>query len=298
MRVLLAGASGPIGAALAEELDRGGHEVRRLVRREPRDVTEYQWRPAEGQVPAEAIEWAEGVVSLSGAPLGRLPWTRSYRREIYYSRVSATRTIARAIERASAPPAVWVSGSATGFYGDRPGEQLTEDVAAGEGFLAGVVERWERATARADDVTRVVHARTGVVMTQGGALGPLALATRLGAGATIATGRHQLPWISLRDEARAIVHLLERSELSGPVNLTGPEPATWDDMTRALARALRRPHLFRLPEWLLRLVMEEEAEGMLLPHQRIVPERLRADGFEFRHQAVQDAAAPASRLPP
>ena len=293
MRVLLAGASGPIGAALAEELDRGGHEVRRLVRREPRDVTEYQWRPAEGQVPAEAIEWAEGVVSLSGAPLGRLPWTRSYRREIYYSRVSATRTIARAIAHASTPPAVWVSGSATGFYGDRPGERLTEEAAAGEGFLAGVVERWERATARADDVTRVVHARTGVVMTQGGALGPLALATRLGAGATIATGRHQLPWISLPDEARAIVHLLERSELSGPVNLTGPEPATWDDMTRALARALRRPHLFRLPEWLLRLVMGEVAEEMLLPDQRIVPERLRADGFEFRHQAVQDAVAAA-----
>lgn len=293
MRVLLAGASGPIGAALAQELDRGGHEVRRLVRREPRDVTEYEWRPAEGQIPAEAVEWADGVVSLSGAPLGRLPWTRSYRREIYDSRVSATRTIARAVEHASAPPSVWVSGSATGFYGDRPGEVLTEDATAGEGFLAGVVLRWERATARADDVTRVVHARTGVVMTQGGALGPLALATRLGAGSTVGTGRHRLPWISLPDEARAIVHLLERSELSGPVNLTGPEPAQWDDMTRTLARALRRPHLFRLPAWLLRLVMGEVAEEMLLPDQHIVPERLLADGFEFRHRTVQDAVVAA-----
>lgn len=293
MRILVAGASGLIGSALQQELRADGHEVRTLVRREPRDATEYAWQPADGQVAAEAIEWADGVVSLSGAPLGRLPWTRGYRREIYQSRVSATRTIARAVAAADQPPEVWVSGSATGVYGDRPGEVLTEESTAGEGFLAGVVTRWEAATARADDVTRVVHIRTGLVMADGGALAPLQLATRLGAGAAVGTGRQQWPWISLEDEARAIVHLLAHSSLSGPVNLTGPQAATSADITRTLARELHRPHLFRLPAWLLRLVLGEPADEMLLPDQRIVPARLEADGFTFRHATAQEAVAAA-----
>lgn len=293
MRILIAGASGLIGTALQDDLLLGGHEIRTLVRREPRDGTEYRWQPAEGQLPAEAVAWADGVVSLSGAPLGRLPWTQKYRREIYFSRVTATRTIARAIAAAEDPPRVWVSGSATGYYGHRPGEVLTEDSPAGDGFLAGVVTRWERATARADDVTRVVHVRTGLVMADGGALAPLQLATRLGAGSTIGTGRQQWPWISLTDEARAIVHLLAHSELAGPVNLTGPQPATSGEITRALARSMHRPHVFRLPTWLLRLVLGEPAEEMLLPDQLIVPARLQADGFVFTHPTAEEAVAAA-----
>ena len=293
MKVLLAGASGPIGRAVRDALRADGHHTRALVRHAPTGSEEYEWHPADGQVPIEAIEWADGVVSLSGASLGRLPWTRAYRREIYHSRVSATRTLALAIAATPRRPRVWVSGSATGYYGDRPGELLTEESGPGEGFLAGVVKRWEAATAAADDVTRVVHARTGVVMTEGGALGPLALATRLGAGASIGSGGHLLPWISLEDEARAIVHLLAASSLSGPVNLTGPVPATWDDLTRSLARELHRPHLLRLPAPFLRLVMGEVAEEMLLPDQRVVPARLEADGFTFRRRTVQEAVAAA-----
>ncbi|WP_152188161.1 TIGR01777 family oxidoreductase [Georgenia satyanarayanai] len=295
MRILVSGASGLIGSALQKELRADGHEVRTLVRREPRDASEYEWRPDEGLLPAAAVEWADGVVTLSGAPLGRLPWTRAYRREIYRSRVTATRTVARAIATSASPPQVWVSGSATGFYGDRPGTVLTEDSGPGDGFLAGVVLRWEAATERADDVTRVVHVRTGLVMADGGALAPLQLATRLGAGASIGTGRQQWPWISLTDEARAIVHLLAHSELSGPVNLTGPQAATSADITRALAREMHRPHLFRLPAWFLRLVLGEPAEEMLLPDQRILPTRLQADGFTFRHATAEEAVAAAVR---
>lgn len=293
MRILVAGASGFIGTALRRELEADGHEVRALVRRPARDATEYEWQPAEGRIPIVAVEWADGVVNLSGAYLGRVPWTRAYRREIYFSRVTATRTIARAIAAADDPPRVWVSGSATGYYGHRPGELLTEDSPAGEGFLAGVVSRWEAATARADDVTRVVHIRTGVVLADGGSLSPLLLATRLGAGATIGTGQQLWPWISLEDEVAAIVHLLTRSELSGPVNLTGPEPAPSAEITRLYARAMRRPHLLRVPGWLLRLVVGEPADEILLPDQRVVPTRLLADGFEFRHPTAQEAVAAA-----
>ncbi len=293
MRILVAGASGFIGTALRRELEADGHEVRALVRRPARDATEYEWQPAEGRIPIVAVEWADGVVNLSGAYLGRVPWTRAYRREIYFSRVTATRTIARAIAAADDPPRVWVSGSATGYYGHRPGELLTEDSPAGEGFLAGVVSRWEAATARADDVTRVVHIRTGVVLADGGSLSPLLLATRLGAGATIGTGQQLWPWISLEDEVAAIVHLLTRSELSGPVNLTGPEPAPSAEITRLYARAMRRPHLLRVPDWLLRLVVGEPADEILLPDQRVVPTRLLAEGFEFRHPTAQEAVAAA-----
>lgn len=293
MRILLAGASGLIGTALKSELGSDGHEVRALVRRPARDDTEYQWRPGEGHLPDEAIEWAQGVVSLSGAPLGRLPWTRNYRREIYYSRIDVTRTIAGAIAAAPTPPQVWVSGSAVGYYGDRPGEVLTEDSPAGEGFLAGVCTRWEAATAPAREATRVACVRTGLVMADGGALAPLLLATRLGAGSTIGTGRQQWPWIALADEARAIAHLLTASQLSGPVNLAGPEPATAGRVTRTLAKQMHRPHLFRLPAWLLRLVMGEPAEEMLLPNQQMVPQRLQEDGFEFRYPTAEQAVAAA-----
>src|SRR5690606_9543539 len=175
----------------------------------------------------------------------------------------------------------------------RPGELLTEDSPAGEGFLAGVVSRWEAATARADDVTRVVHTRTGVVLADGGSLSPLLLATRLGAGATIGTGQQLWPWISLEDEVAAIVHLLTRSELSGPVNLTGPEPAPSAEITRLYARAMRRPHLLRVPDWLLRLVVGEPAAQVLLPVPRVLPTRLLADGFESSHPASQEAVAAA-----
>lgn len=291
MKILIAGASGLIGTALQAELE--GHEVRTLVRREPSGAEEYRWRPEELRVPQEAIEWADGVVSLSGAPLGRLPWTRNYRREIYHSRISATRTLATAIAAADDPPRVWVSGSAVGFYGDRPAEVLTEDSPPGEGFLSGVTQRWETATSAADDVARVVHIRTGLVMAGKGALAPLLLATRLGAGSTIGTGQQHWPWISLTDQARAIAHLLTESHLSGPVNLSGPDPVPSVELTRALARQMRRPHLFRLPVWLLRAVLGEPAEEMLLPDQHVLPERLLADGFRFRHPTAEEAVAAA-----
>lgn len=293
MKVLVAGASGLIGTALQQVLREGGHQVRSLVRREPRNVAEYGWQPDEGQVPVEAIAWADGVVSLSGAALGRLPWTAGYRRTLYRSRVDTTRTLATAIAAAAEPPSVWVSGSAVGFYGNRPGEVLTEQAVAGQGFLAGLVTRWEAATDVARAATRVVHARTGIVLAQGGALQPLFLTTRLGAGARIGTGRQHWPWISLTDEASAIAHLLTESSLDGPVNLAAPRPASAEEITRSLAQVMGRPHLLRLPARLLELVMGEPAEELLLADQQVVPRRLLDDGFEFRQPKLAEAVEAA-----
>lgn len=289
MRILLAGASGLIGSEVA--LRATGHETRTLVRRAPRDEREYAWEPDAGILTAAAVEWADVVISLSGASLARLPWTARYREEILRSRIETTSTIAKAIASADAPPSAWISASAVGYYGDRPGDVLTEAAARGEGYLADVVTAWEQATAVAADRTRVVHARTGLVLARGGALRPLILTTRLGLGASVGNGRQHWPWIGLGDEARALLHLATASELAGPVNLVGPTPATATDITRAIARALHRPHLLRLPRFALTAAMGLAAHELLLSDQRVVPQALQEDGFAFSTPTVDQAVA-------
>jgi len=283
MRVLLAGASGSIGRAVRSLLAERGHETMTLVRREARRPDERQWRPAVGTVPADAIAWAEGVISLSGAPLTRLPWTKAYREQILASRVASAGALAMAIAGAAPAdrPAAWVSGSAVGIYGDRPGEALTEDSPRGTGYLAEVVARWEAAAGAARDATRLVTARTGVVLSAGGALRPLVLAARLGLPTVIGTGDQTWPWIALADEAAAIVHLLETSELDGPVNLVSPEGATAGAVTDAIARRLGRGLRLRVPASLAHLALGAAADDLLLADQRVVPARLAADGFAF-----------------
>jgi uncharacterized protein (TIGR01777 family) len=294
MRILLAGASGLIGSEVAR-LAAGEHDLRRLVRRPPVADDEIQWDPSTGAVPQTAVDDADAVISLSGASLARLPWTRRYRDRILHSRVSTTSALARAIATSSSPPPVWVSASAVGIYGDRPGETLTEDAGAGTGFLTEVVDAWERATSAAAGSTRIVHARTGLVLARGGALTPLLLATRLGLGATIGNGRQHWPWISLVDEARALLHLVTDSRLAGAVNLAGPTPATSKEITTELARALHRPHLLRVPAFALRAGTGMAADALLLPDQRVEPARLLADGFEFSTPTVRSAIETALR---
>ncbi|WP_460784958.1 TIGR01777 family oxidoreductase [Microbacterium tumbae] len=292
MRILLAGASGLIGSEVARHAA-GDHEVRALVRRAPSRDHEARWDPADGEIPQRAVDEADAVISLSGASLSRLPWTRGYREEILRSRVTATTTIARAIAASRTPPSVWVSASAVGIYGDRQGETLSESAPRGSGYLSDVVAAWEASTAAAAGSTRIVHARTGLVLAGSGALKPLLLTARLGLGATVGNGRQHWPWISLEDEARAILHLATASRLSGPVNLTGPATAISKDVTTALARAVHRPHLFRLPAFALRAAMGRAADELLLADQRVEPARLRADGFAWRTPTVEDAVAAA-----
>ena len=295
MRILLTGASGLVGPEVARRAA-GDHEVRRLVRREP-GADEYRWDPSAGTLPTEAIEWADAVISLSGASLARLPWTAEYRAEILRSRTDATGTIARVVSEASSPPQVWVSASAVGIYGDRPGETLTEESAPGTGYLADVVRAWERACAPASASTRVVNARTGLVIAKGGALKPLVLTTRFGLGAAIGDGRQHWPWVGLADEARALLHLATASALSGPVNIVGPEQATSREVTTALAQALRRPHLLRLPRFALKAAMGLAAEELLLADQAVVPEALLEEGFVFEETSAAQAVAVAVTRP-
>jgi uncharacterized protein len=295
LRILISGASGFIGTELRRQLARENHEVLTLVRRQPRDATEVNWAPAAKVIDFRVFDDVDAVINLSGASTGRIPWTRGYKKQLRESRVQSTRALAEAMNMASTPPRVFISASAVGYYGNRPGERLTETSAKGTGFFADLVHDWEQAAALAPEKTRVVNTRSGIVVGRGGgALAPLLLLTRFGLGARMGSGGQHWPWISLYDEAAAIRHLLT-SELRGPVNLAGPTPATSDRITTELARAMHRWHKLALPEPLLSAVLGEAARELLLASQKVVPLRLQEDGFEFRHTRVEDAIAAAVR---
>lgn len=293
MRVVVAGASGFIGRELTAQLEADGHTVLKLSRSAPRSDTEFLWLPEAFTVDPRAIEGADAVINLAGASTGRLPWTRSYKREILYSRVRGTQTLVEAMGRVDNPPTILLNGSAVGYYGDRPHEILTERATKGTGFLADVVEAWEKAAQLAPEGTRVVTFRTGVVVGKGGAFTPLIPLTRAGLGARFGSGRQNWPWISLHDEAAAIRHLLT-SKLDGVVNLAGPTPATSKQITDALADALGRWHPWVVPEFAVKL-LGEAGHDLLLLSQNVVPERLLADGFTFRHETAREAIAQLAR---
>jgi uncharacterized protein (TIGR01777 family) len=289
LRVLVAGASGLIGTELVQQLTAAGHTVQRLVRRPPRGEHEFSWAPDAKIIDFRLLESVDAVINLSGAPLTHLPWTARYKQQILRSRVKATQALVEAMSMASSPPPVFLSGSAVGFYGDRPGETLTEESPRGTGFLADVVVEWEGAATLAPARTRTVLLRTGVVLAPGGgALQPLTLATRFGLGSTVGHGTQHWPWIGLHDEAAAIVHLLT-STLEGPVNLAGPTPATSEEITRRLAADLHRPHVLKLPEAVVGVGMGEMGRELLLPSQKVVPAKLEEDGFVFRHRTSDEA---------
>ena len=277
-----------VGSELKRQLEADGHEIVSLVRRAPSSPSEIVWNPAAGGVPQSAIESADAVINLSGASLGKLPWLPGYKRKIVQSRLQTTGTLAAAINAAASPPAVFLSASAVGIYGDRPGEVLTEASPPGVGFLSDLVEQWESAAQVTNATTRVVTLRTGLVLGDGGSAAPIVALSRIGLGSRLGNGRANWPWISIHDEAAAIRHLLT-STLSGPVNLTGPAPATSDDITRYVAKKLHRPYIFRIPRWVIVAALQQAGTLLLLTSQDVSPQRLVADGFVFRDAIAQQA---------
>lgn len=289
--VLIAGGSGFIGSELTRQLEQAGDTVLRLVRRPARTPSERSWDPEAGWIKTSLVEGVDAVVNLSGASISRLPWTLPYKREILQSRLQATGTLVQAIQRAENPPAVFLSGSAVGFYGDRPGELLTESSVQGSGFLAKVTEAWERAAAPAAARSRVVTLRTGLVVGRGGgALKPLTLLAKAGLAGPVGSGEQIWPWVSLHDEAAAIRHLLD-SELAGPVNIVGPEPVPAATVVRELAESLHRPYWLPAPSWALKAALADAGRDLLLADQNVSSQKLTADGFTFRDTTFDAALA-------
>lgn len=288
-RIVISGASGLIGTALASSLRADGVDVATLVRRPPRDASEIQWSPGDKELDPDVLAGADAVVALGGASVGRLPWTPRYRRELIESRLSATRTIATAVRALRDDAPALVSASAVGYYGSAPGETLTEDSLAGDTFLAQLCVRWEQEAQRAGEDARVALVRTASIIHRRGVLKPLIQLTRFGVAGPIGPGTQIWPWISLDDEVRGIRHVIDQ-RLEGPINFTGPTRATANDIGRALARKMGRPFWLPVPTWALRLVLSADAaDSLLVVDADARPNVLERSGFEFTHTTAQQA---------
>lgn len=286
MKVGVTGSSGLIGSTLVPVLRAQGHDVVRFVRGPSTAAGERSWDGAE--LPPGAVADLGTVVHLAGAGVGDRRWTASYRRQVLESRLQGTSAVARAVAQARTP--VLLSASAIGFYGDTGDALVDERGACGTGFLAEVCAQWEGATAPAQATARVVHLRTGIVLSaRGGALRKQLPFFKAGLGAPLGSGRQWLSWISLTDEVAAICHLLT-ADVAGPVNLVAPEPVTNRTFTKALGKALHRPTLpVPVPGFALRLALGGFADEGVLAGQRLVPRALTASGFTFQHRDVGSA---------
>lgn len=294
MRILVSGASGLIGTALTSSLRSQGHTVVRLVRRPAGGPDEITWDPAAATLAPDALDGVDAVVNLSGAGIGDKRWTDTYKRELLDSRLRTTGLLARTIAGAAQRPAVFLSGSAIGWYGPRGDEELDESSAPGQSFLADICHQWEAATAPASDAgVRTVQLRTGIVLSPtGGALKKQLPLFKLGLGGTFGSGRQWQSWISIDDEVGAIAHLLT-ADVEGPVNLTAPLPVTNREFTKTLGKVLGRPTVLPIPSFGPKLLLGGElADALLFTGQRVLPKQLAASGYTFAHPTLEVALRP------
>jgi uncharacterized protein len=289
MKVVVTGISGFIGSALAERLRVQGHEVIGVSRRPGPDT--IVWDLAARTIDTAAFAGVDAVVHLAGETIdGR--WTGAKKQRVRESRVVGTTLVASAAAAVADGPAVLVSASAVGYYGDRGDEVLTERSGPGSGFLAGVCLEWEAAARlAAEGGVRVATTRSGIVLSSaGGALARMLLPFRLGAGGRIGSGDQVWSWITIDDEVAALDHLLH-NDIEGPVNLTAPAPVPNREFVRLLAQALHRPALLPAPAFALRLALGDTADELLLASADVRPEVLTASGFTFSHPTLEVALA-------
>ena len=286
-RIAITGASGLIGTALSGHLRNEGHSVLRFVRREAKSSDEIRWDPKSGEVDLAKLAGVNAVIHLAGAGVGDKRWSSKYRAEILNSRLLGTTAIAQAV--AAIKPEVFISASAIGWYGETGNRAVTEADKPGHDFLATVCREWEHAADLAGDV-RTVKIRTGLVLDPtGGALGRMLPLFKFGLGGKLGSGKQWWSWITMHDQVKAITHLLD-STISGPVNLTSPNPVTNSQFTAALARALHRPALFPAPAFALKLALGGFSTEVL-GSKKVIPQVLLNDGFVFDYPQIPDALA-------
>ena len=291
MRIAITGASGLIGTALTKSLVADGHEVIKLVRSPATAPDQLRWDLIQGVENAQALNGIDALVHLAGAGVGDKRWSEQYKREIRESRVSGTQTIARTLASLSNPPKVLISASAIGWYGDTGSTAVDETAPAASGFLPEVVRLWEQAADPAREAgIRVVHPRTGLVMSRaGGALSKLIPLFKFGLGSPLGNGKQYWSFISLSDEVKAIRYLINKTEISGPVNLTAPTPVTNLEVSRTLAKLLHRPMLpIGVPSPIMKTALGEFSQEVL-GSARVIPAVLQRNGFGFDHPTIASA---------
>ena len=292
MIIAVTGSTGLVGSPLVEALEAEGQVVRRMVRRPVREeAQEIRWDPAAGTIDAAALSGVDAVVHLAGENIAAHRWTESFKAKIRDSRVRGTRLLCDTIASLTSKPAVLVSASAVGYYGNRGDEPVDESSPPGRGFLADVCHEWEVATHPARDAdVRVANLRIGVVLApRGGALGKMLPPFKLGLGGVVGSGEQYLSWIAIDDLVRVIRFALHAAALAGAANAVAPEPVTNREFTKTLGRVLGRPTVFPMPAAAARLAFGEMANEMLLGGVRAQPRALSAAGFEFAYPQLEPA---------
>jgi hypothetical protein len=301
MKVVIAGGTGFIGSALIRHLLAAKHSLVLLTRSPAPARSIYssgnstsliidQWNGTSPGAWTQHLEGADAIINLAGESLAAGRWTKARKERILSSRINATRVIVDAIHQCARKTSVLINASAVGFYGDVPSGDVTEEHPAGKGFLAEVCSRWEDEGRKAESLgMRVVFPRTGIVLDRtGGALAKLALPIKLYVGGPLGSGKQWMPWIHLEDEIRAIVFALENQNITGPINLTAPNPVTNKELVSSIAKVLHRPAWAPAPSFALRLILGEMSE-MLLRGQRAIPNKLLQAGFEFKYNQIDQA---------
>jgi hypothetical protein len=291
MKILITGSTGLVGSALIPNLVASGHEVIRAVRRPTQGPGEVYWNPEAGEVAASRLSGIDAAINLAGENIfGK--WTEEKKKRIYDSRVVGSRKLAEAMAQLDPKPRVLIIASATGFYGDRGADVMTEDSSPGNGFLVKVCSDNEEATAPAsENGIRVVKFRLGIVLTKkGGALAKMLTPFKLGIGGKIGSGDQYMSWIAIDDLLSIIENALASESLYGPVNAVAPNAVTNLEFTKTLGRALSRPTIFPVPAFAMRLIFGKEmADETLLASTRVEPRRLIEDGYKFKYSSLDGA---------
>jgi uncharacterized protein (TIGR01777 family) len=290
MKILVTGSSGLVGTALAAALRADRQTVVPLVRsNRPLAAGEARWEPISGQLDAGAAEAADAVVNLAGASIAGGRWNAARKQLLRSSRIEATRNLVTALSRLARPPKVFVSASAIGYFGNRGDEQLTEQSAPGDDFLAQLARDWEAEALRGENIgMRVVVLRFGVVLAaHGGALAKMLPPFRMGLGGRMGSGRQWVSWLTLAEAVALVRSALQDATWRGTYNAVAPHALTNAEFTRVLGRVLRRPTLFPVPSFALRLALGEMADALLLSSQRVLPKRLENAGYQFRDPSLE-----------
>ncbi|HMS08429.1 MAG TPA: TIGR01777 family oxidoreductase [Pyrinomonadaceae bacterium] len=293
MKALITGASGLIGTELQKALREKGWELLLASRSEPKDDRHIKWTVEDGfrDEDLDRLEGLDAVIHLAGENVAGLRWTDEKKKAIRDSRVHGTRTLIDAFTKLKNRPKAFIAGSAIGFYGNRGDDEMTEASPAGEGFFPEVCRDWEAESRRAEDLgIRTVLLRTGIVLSKdGGALGTMLLPFKMGVGGVVGSGKQWMSWISLEDQIRAMLFVLENESIRGAVNLTSPNPATNEQFTKTLGEVLYRPTFLPLPEFAVGMIFGEMGDALLLDSTKVLPKRLEDAGFEFKFPELKPA---------
>ncbi len=291
MKVLITGANGLLGSKLCEFFRNEGHQVVRMLRGNPErnTSTELYWDPVAGKIDVSSLEGMDAVVHLVGETVAQR-WTDDAKQKIIQSRIKSTDLLCRSLAQLKKRPEVLIAGSAIGYYGDRGQLSVTEEASVGSGFLADLCVKWETATKPATEAgIRTINMRTGVVLSkEGGALSKMLTPFQMGAGGILGDGKQYMSWIAMPDVLNAVKFMIENKNLSGPVNLVASNPVTNQDFTKALGKVLHRPTICPVPAPVVKLLMGQMADEMLLSGAKVLPSKLESAGYKFKYPFIED----------